>query len=82
MIKDKAMATLLSECAVDDMFLVGKLLTGISNEDIAWRVIEKVECIDGLRITLHAYWFDVFIISKVVTVAPGTNELIWGVTKT
>lgn len=80
MIKDKAMSTLLLSCEVDDMFLVGKLLTGISTEDIAWRVIEKIQGADGMRVTLHAYWFDVFIISKVVTVNPD-NTLTWGVTK-
>ena len=80
MITDKAMSTLLSSCTAGDIFLVGKLLMGISNEDIAWRVIERVDSIEGVRLTLHAYWFDIFIVSKVVTVNPD-DTLTWGVTK-
>ena len=80
MISDKNTATLLLGSEVGELILTGKLLKGISNEDIAWMVIEKVQTIEGVRVTLHAYWFDVFIVSKVVTVSPD-NTVTWGVTK-
>jgi len=80
MITDRATAVLLRDSDEGDMILVGKLLKGISNQDIAWMIIEKVQRADMIRVTMHAYWYDVFIISKVVTVMPD-NTLKWGVTK-
>jgi len=81
MISDQALAVLLRDSNEGEMILVGKLLKGISNEDIAWVIIEKAERDDMIRVTMHAYWHDVFIVSKVVTIMPD-NILRWGVTKT
>ncbi len=83
MITDKAAATLLLDSGEGDILLVGQLLKGISDENIAWQIIEKLTITtkrEGVRITLHAYWHDIFIVSKVVTVNPD-NTLKWGVTK-
>jgi hypothetical protein len=60
--------------------MAGTLLKGLSDEKIAWVVIENVP--DGAcnRITLHAYWHNIFVVSKVVRVMAGT-EIFWGVTE-
>jgi len=81
MISDRALAVLLRDSEEGEMILAGKLLKGIADEDIAWLIIEKAERDDMIRITMHAYWHDVFIVSKVVTLMPD-NVLRWGVTKT
>ncbi len=80
MITDKALAEILRTTDEGEMILAGKLLRGVSDEDIAWVVIEKVQQADRLRITLHAYWHDVFVVSKVLKITPD-DSIVWGVTK-
>jgi len=80
MITNKKLALVLRDTKEGDVILVGKLLRGVSEEEIAWKIIEKVNSEGGMRITLHAYWHDVFIVSKVVTVY-ADDTLVWGVTK-
>jgi len=80
MITNAELAPALRLADEGSILLAGKLLQGISQEEIAWQVIEKVGSEGGMRITLHAYWHDVFIVSKVVTVYPD-DTLVWGVTK-
>lgn len=81
MISDDALIPILTDAQEGDMFTAGKLLGGLSNENIAWVVIETVHQHNAVRVTLHAYWHDIFVISKVVKVINGT-ELFWGATKT
>jgi hypothetical protein len=81
MITDKALLPLLISAKEGDIILAGTLLRGISDEQIAWRVIEVAQLHNRTRVTLHAYWHDIFIVSKVVSVTDG-NNLQWGVTKT
>jgi len=81
MISDDALIPILADAAEGDMFTAGKLLGGLSNENIAWVVIETVQMHNKTRITLHAYWHDIFVISKVVNLIDGT-QLHWGATKT
>jgi hypothetical protein len=79
MIRDEELLPLLATAKEGDMITAGKLLKGVSPENIAWVVIEVVHMHNKTRITLHAYWHDIFIISKVVNVIDGT-KIIWGVT--
>ena len=81
MISDTALIPILSDAQEGDMFTTGKLLGGLSDEKIAWVVIESVHLHNKTRITLHAYWHDIFVISKVVSIIDGT-KLHWGATKT
>lgn len=81
MIRDDELIPILSDASEGDMFTAGKLLGGLSNEKIAWVVIESVHMHNKTRVTLHAYWHDIFVISKVVNVIDGT-KLYWGATKT
>lgn len=81
MISDTALIPILADAQEGDMFTAGKLLGGLSNENIAWVVIETVHQHNKTRITLHAYWHDIFVISKVVNLIDGT-QLHWGATKT
>lgn len=80
MISDSALAPILQAAGEGEMVMAGKLLKGISAEDIAWVVIESVPMHSVTRVTLHAYWHDIFVVSKVVTIQD--NTLIWGATKT
>jgi len=79
MIEDKALAEVLQTVGEGEMLPVGTLLKGLSDEKIVWVIIESVTVEDTLRVTLHAYWHDIFIVSKVVTITDG--KLKWGVTK-
>ena len=81
MISDEALIPILADAQEGDMFTAGGLLEGLSNEKIAWVVIESVHLHNKTRVTLHAYWHDIFVISKVVSVINGT-ELHWGATST
>ena len=81
MIRDEELIPLLVDAQEGDMLTAGKLLGGLSDENIAWVVIETVPQHNAVRVTLHAYWHDIFVISKVVKVINGT-ELFWGATKT
>lgn len=80
MIRDAALAPILRITEEGEMILKGKLLKGVSDEQIAWQIIEKVNVNSDLRITLHAYWHDIFIVSKVVTIHQD-DTITWGVTK-
>ncbi len=82
MIADNQLAPILREAAEGEMIMAGTLLKGLSDEEIAWVVIENV--IEGKwhRVTLHAYWHDIFVVSKVVRVGTSVGGGIeWGVTK-
>lgn len=80
MIKDAEFAKVLRKSEEGEMLIVGQLLKGISEEEIVWMLIEKVQQADQIRVTLHAYWHDVFIVSKVLRV--NTDDTIeWGATK-
>lgn len=81
MITDAALAPVLLTAGEGEMIMRGTILKGLSDELIAWVVIESVTSDDSTRITLHAYWHDIFIVSKVVTVIHKGNILKWGVTK-
>jgi len=81
MISDTALIPILADISEGDMFTAGTLLGGLSNEKIAWQVIEVVHQHNKSRFTLHAYWHDIFVISKVVNLIDGT-QLHWGATKT
>ena len=81
MILDNDLVPVLLSSAEGEMIMTGQILKGLSTEDIAWVVIESVEQeIDCYRITLHAYWHNIFIVSKVVYVDP-EGQLTWGATK-
>jgi len=79
-ITNEELAPILRDINEGEVILAGKLLRGISQEEIAWQVIEKVNSEGGMRVTLHAYWHDVFIVSKVVTVYPD-DTLVWKVAR-
>lgn len=80
MITDDALIPILADTKEGDMFMAGTLLRGLSSEKIAWQVIESVHMHNKTRITLHAYWHDIFVISKVVSIIDGT-QLHWGTTR-
>lgn len=77
MIKDKELAKALRGMDEGEMILAGQLLKGISEEEIAWIIIEKVQQADQVRVTLHAYWNNVFVVSKVLRINPD-NSIQWG----
>lgn len=82
MIKDSTLAPLLRAAGEGEIILAGDFLPGLAKEQIAWVVIENVKDKRGRhRITLHAYFKDVFIVSKVVTVAREADKLTWGASK-
>lgn len=78
MIRDAELIDALLEAGEGEMIMAGKLLRGLSDEDIAWVVIESVATPEGVRVTLHAYWHDIFVVSKVVTIK--NSKLVWGAT--
>ena len=59
------------------MIMAGTILKGLTTEEIAWVVLEAADVDEGRRFTLHGYWHDIFVVSKVVTLAPD-DTLIWG----
>ena len=73
-------AKTLRDTVEGEMILAGTLLKGLSKHDVAWVVIEKIQQADQLRVTLHAYWHDVFIVSKVLKINPD-NTIEWKETK-
>lgn len=81
MINDDDFAKVLRKSDEGEMILVGQILKGISDQEIAWMIIEKVQQADQIRVTLHAYWHDVFIVSKVLRINTD-NTIEWGATKT
>ena len=82
MISDAQLAPILRGAGEGEIILAGRLLPGLTPEEIAWVVMENVKDKRGRhRVTLHAYFKDVFVVSKVVTVAPQADKLTWGATK-
>lgn len=77
MISDKELAQVLNDTGQGEMIMTGTILKGISNEEIAWVVLEAADVPAGKRFTLHAYWHDIFVVSKVVTLTP-EDTLVWG----
>ncbi len=77
---DLELAHVLRNTGKGEMFMVGNILKGLNKEQIAWVVLEAVEVDKDTRFTLHAYWHDIFVVSKVVTLTP-SNRLIWGRTR-
>ena len=83
MIKDKELIPILTAAEEGNMFMAGQLMKGLSDQDIAWLVIENHRGPNGQRrITLHGYWHDIFVVSKVVKLNTNTGKLTWGATKT
>ena len=80
MISDSELFDALLDANEGEMIMAGTLLKGLSTEEIAWVVMETIVGVPGggVRVTLHAYWHSVFVVSKVVTLRGST--LIWGVT--
>lgn len=78
MIADAALAPLLNEAAEGEVIVAGGLLKGLSDDEIAWVVIENVPMGNYRRVTLHAYWRDVFVVSKVAKV--NGDKIAWGAT--
>lgn len=80
MITDKALIPILRDAGEGEIILAGHLLAGLSEEQIAWVVQENHQRVDKAhRITLHGYWHDVFIVSKVCVVYKDRIE--WGNTE-
>lgn len=77
MIKDKELAKVLRNIGQGEMIMAGTILKGLSKEEIAWVVLEVAEVPTGIRFTLHGYWHDIFVVSKVMTLTP-EDTLIWG----
>jgi len=77
MISDAELAKVLRDTGQGEMIMAGTILKGLSKEQIAWVVLEVVEIRDIARYTLHAYWHDIFVVSKVVSLTKEGN-LIWG----
>lgn len=77
MITDKEFAQALRDMGQGELVCVGEILSGLSNEQIAWMILEAVDCPVGIRYTLHAYWHDIFVLSKVVVLTPD-DKLLWG----
>ncbi len=80
-ISDTELAKVLRNTGQGEMLMAGNILKGLNKEEIAWVVLEAVEVDKDTRFTLHAYWHDIFVVSKVVTLTPD-NTLEWGRTKT
>ena len=76
MIKDSELAQVLRDIGQGEMIMVGRILKGLTTEEIAWVVLEAVDVDEGIRFTLHAYWHDIFVVSKVVVLTPD-DTLIW-----
>jgi hypothetical protein len=82
MIPNNELIPVLREAAEGEMIMAGTLLKGVSDEEIAWVVIETVPEGSWHRVTLHAYWHDIFVVSKVVQVSAIVGGGIkWGTTK-
>lgn len=80
MIKDKELAKVLRNIGQGEMIMAGTILKGLSKEEIAWVVLEAAEVSEGIRFTLHGYWHDIFVVSKVVVLCLD-DTLIWGKTR-
>ncbi len=80
MILDKDLAPVLRASAEGEMIMAGQILKGLSTEEIAWVVVENVYDHGAQRITMHAYWHNIFMVSKVVKVN-ADDTLTWGATK-
>lgn len=78
MISNKDLAPILRQAVEGEILMAGTLLKGISNEEVAWMVIETVHSGEWLRVTLHAYWHNIFMVSKVVRINTITDDIEWG----
>ena len=76
MIKDSELAQVLRDTGIGEMIMVGRILKGLTTEEIAWVVLEAAKVKEGIRFTLHGYWHDIFVVSKVVILTPD-DKLIW-----
>lgn len=76
MIKDSELAQVLRDTGQGEMIMAGTILKGLTTEEIAWVVLEVAEVDEGKRFTLHAYWHDIFVVSKVVILTPD-DKLLW-----
>ena len=76
MIKDSELAQVLRKTGQGEMIMVGQILKGLTTEEIAWVVLEIAKVEEGIRFTLHGYWHDIFVVSKVVILTPD-DKLIW-----
>ncbi len=76
-VSDKELVKYLKISGEGEMIIAGTILKGLSDEEIAWVVLEIAEVKAGKRFTLHAYWHDIFVVSKVVTLTPD-DQLKWG----
>ena len=82
MITDTALAPILRDAAEGEIVVTGTLLPGLSGEQLHWVVMENVTTDEGeQRVTLHGYFYDIFVVSKVVFVHPERNQLQWGRTE-
>lgn len=83
MIPNNELIPILREAGEGEIILAGELLSGLSDEKIAWVVQENHKRVDKAhRITLHGYWHDVFIVSKVCVIGAATGSGIeWGKTE-
>jgi hypothetical protein len=80
-IKDTALGKLIRDAGEGELILAGTLLPGLDDEQIAWVVMENVSAADERRITLHAYVYDIFVVSKVVYVHKKNFSVRWGATE-
>lgn len=80
MIRDEELLPLIAAAGEGEMIMAGNPLPGLSDEKMVWVVIESVHLHNRTRITLHAYWHDIFVVSKVVNIYDGTR-IEWGATK-
>lgn len=81
MISDRSLGTLIRDAGEGELILAGNLLPGLDDEQIAWVVMENVSAADERRITLHAYVYDIFVVSKVVYVHKKNFSVRWGATE-
>ena len=77
MITDKELAQALEKINQGEVVIAGTILKGLTDEEIAWVVLEVSQQDDFTVYTLHAYWHDIFVVSKVVCLLSG-NRLNWG----
>lgn len=77
MISDAKLADVLRGVGQGEVIMTGTILRGISDQEMAWVVLEAVEVGAVTRYTLHAYWHDIFVVSKIVSLT-NDNKLIWG----
>lgn len=80
MISDEQLLPRIIDAGEGDLIMAGNPLPGLSPDKMAWVVQESIHLHNRTRITLHGYWHDVFVVSKVVNIYDGTR-IEWGETK-